>query len=97
MREGIFARAERFGVGASGVIATISVLCMLILSILTALDVGLRTWASSPIAWFNEIVEQVLAVAIAGCFSASIAQRRDLVLDVMTTFFGERRAHWFRI
>jgi tripartite ATP-independent transporter DctM subunit len=97
LREGVFARAERFGVGASGVIATISVLCMLILSILTALDVGLRTWASSPIAGFNEIVEQVLAVAIAGCFSASIAQRRDLILDVMTTFFGERRAHWFRI
>jgi tripartite ATP-independent transporter DctM subunit len=97
LREGVFARAERFGVDVSGVIATISVLCMLVLSILTALDIGLRTWARSPIAGFNEIVEQVLAVAIAGCFSASIAQRRDLVLDVITTLFGARRAEWFRL
>ena len=97
MREGTFARLEGVGVRASGVVATISVLCMLTLSILTAFDVGLRAWAQSPIAGFNEVVEQVLAVAIAGCFSASIAQRRDLILDVMTTLFGARRAEWFKV
>jgi len=97
LRDGVFARAEVFGVRISGVIATLSVLCMLVLSILTAIDVSLRSWSREPIAGFNEIVEQVLAVAIAGCFSASIAQRRDLILDVMTTFFGERRANWFKV
>ena len=102
---GLFARLDAAGVRLSGAIATISVLCMLILSILTAIDVSLRAWFRQPIAGFNEVVEQMLAVAIAACFSASIAQRRDLVLDVLPTVFGKlegklrglRRADWFKV
>jgi tripartite ATP-independent transporter DctM subunit len=86
------AAAEDF----SRYIATLSVICMLVLSILTAVDVGLRAWARSPIAGFNEIVEQLLAIAIAGCFPGSIAQRRHLTLDMLSRFVGPRLAGWFR-
>ncbi len=96
MSEGRLARIDRGADTFSRYIATLSVVCMLVLSILTAVDVGLRTWAHSPIAGFNEIVEQLLAVAIAGCFPGSIAQRRHLTLDMLSRFVGARRAAWFR-
>ncbi len=94
--EARLARADRAAVNFSRYVATLSVICMLVLSILTAVDVGLRAWARSPIAGFNEIVEQLLAIAIAGCFPGSIAQRRHLTLDMVSRLIGPRRAAWLR-
>ncbi len=97
MSTGRLARVDAAANNFSRYIATLSVICMLVLSILTAVDVGLRAWARTPIAGFNEIVEQLLAVAIAGCFPGSIAQRRHLTLDMLSRFVGPRLAGWFRV
>ena len=96
MGEGRIARLDAQCARLSSYLATLAVVCMLVLSILTAIDVGLRAWFRQPIAGFNEIVEQILAVAIIACFPASLAGRRHLVLDTLTPLLGGPRAGWFK-
>jgi tripartite ATP-independent transporter DctM subunit len=72
------------------------VVLMLTLSMLTSIDVALRAWAQSPIAGFNELVEQLMGVAIVACFPAALAGNKHLTLDIISKFITVARARWFR-
>ena len=67
-------------------VALVGVLGMLAISLATVVDISLRAAFSAPIAGFNEVVEVLMAVAIAACFPAGFAQRVHLSVD----FLGER-------
>lgn len=62
------------------------VLCMLAISVATMADISLRAAFNAPIAGFNEVIEMLMAVAIAACFPAGFAQRVHIRVD----FIGQR-------
>lgn len=71
-------------------IALVAILGMLIISGLTALDVMLRGTANMPIPGFYEVIELIIAVAIAACLPAAISKRAALVVDLFRSRLGPR-------
>ena len=67
---------------------------MLVISLLTAVDITLRAGFNAPIHGFNEIVEMVMAVAIAATFPAGLAQRVHLKVDLLWRVLGGGIRTW---
>lgn len=65
-------------------IALAAVAGMLLISILTMIDVSLRTLINTPIPGFYELGELLMAVIIAACFPTVLAARRSLTVDFLS-------------
>lgn len=63
---------------------------MLVISLLTVGDVLLRFFLNAPITGFYEVVEIIIAVAIAASFPAGLAQRRVLRVEFLERFLSVR-------
>lgn len=71
-------------------IATIGVIGMLGIAILSTLDVVVLRYAfNSPIPGSNELFITIFAVAIAAVLASGLAQRANLEVDLLGPFFGE--------
>ena len=75
-------------------VASFGVLGMLIISLLTVGDITLRFVFNAPIVGFNEVVEMVMAVAIAATFPAGLAQRVHLKIDLLGGVLSPRTRCW---
>lgn len=75
-------------------VASFGVLGMLVISLLTVGDITLRFVFNSPIVGFNEVVEMVMAVAIAATFPAGLAQRVHLKIDLLGGVLSPRTRCW---
>ena len=53
-------------------------------------DISLRAAFNSPIAGFNEVIEMLMAVAIAACFPAGFSQRVHIRVDFLGQRFGNK-------
>ena len=85
---------ERWCAVATRRIAFLGVLAMLAISLATALDISLRAAFNAPISGFNEIVEVLMAVAIAACFPAGFAQKVHLNVDFLGARLGDGVRAW---
>lgn len=72
-------------------IAFVGVFGMLAISIATVVDIGLRAILNAPITGFNEVVQMLMAVAIAACFPAGFSQRIHLTVDFLENNLSEKR------
>jgi|SaaInlV_100m_DNA_5_1039725.scaffolds.fasta_scaffold02087_7 tripartite ATP-independent transporter DctM subunit len=63
-------------------LASIGVLLMLAIALLTVIDVLLRWLASASVPGFNEIIQLSMAVAIASTFPAGVTSRINLTIDI---------------
>jgi TRAP-type C4-dicarboxylate transport system permease small subunit len=86
------ARLEARCVELSRRLASVSVLGMLILSLLTAADVALRYAANFPIPGFYDAMHLLMVVIISACLPAAMAQRNNLVVDVLKGALGDTAA-----
>lgn len=64
-------------------IASLGVLSMLLIAILTVADILLRWLASASVPGFNEIIQLTMAVAIASTFPAGVTTRVNLTIDIL--------------
>lgn len=84
-------------VAATRRIASVGVLGMLLISLITVVDIVLRFAFNEPIDGFNEVVEMTMAVAIAATFPAGIAQRVHLNVDFMGKVLSPRTRVWLKV
>lgn len=75
-------------------VAFFGVLGMLFISVLTVGDIALRFAFNAPIVGFNEVVEMVMALAIAATFPAGLAQRVHLKIDLLGGILGPKARCW---
>lgn len=80
---GTLDRLDRFSIGITRKIASIGVLVMLIIALLTVADITMRWLFSKALPGFNEIVELSMAVAIAATFPAGVTTRVNLTIDIL--------------
>lgn len=64
-------------------IAGIGVLLMLVIALLTVVDILLRWTASASVPGFNEVIQMIMAVAIAATFPAGVTSRVNLTIDIL--------------
>ena len=81
---------ERRCVALSRRFALLAVAGMLVLSLLTIADVGLRYLFNRPITGLTEASELLMAVIIAACFPAGLAARNHVTIDFLARFLGIR-------
>lgn len=84
-------------VAATRRIASIGVLGMLVISMITFVDIFLRFVFNSPIDGFNEVVEMTMAVAIAATFPAGVAQRVHINVDFMGKMLSAGVRGWLKV
>lgn len=77
-------------------VAAFGVLGMLVISLLTVGDITLRFVFNAPIVGFNEVVEMVMALAIAATFPAGLAQRVHLNIDLLGGVLSLRLRCWLK-
>jgi tripartite ATP-independent transporter DctM subunit len=64
-------------------IASVGVLVMLLIAILTVVDIILRLFVNASVPGFNEIIQMSMAVAIASTFPAGVTTRVNLTIDIL--------------
>jgi len=74
-------KLERRFVTLTRRIASLAVLGMLALSLLTISDVILRAFFNAPVPGFFEVSELIIAVVITASFAAGLIQRNNLTVD----------------
>lgn len=79
----LFERLEIQAARITGKIASLGVLLMLCIAVLTLVDILLRWLASASVPGFNEIVQLCMAVAIAATFPAGASSRVNLTIDIL--------------
>ena len=84
-------------VAATRRIASIGVMGMLVISMITFVDIILRFVFNSPIDGFNEVVEMTMAVAIAATFPAGVAQRVHINVDFMGKALSPGVRIWLKV
>lgn len=87
-------RPLRIVESASGGLAALAIILMLLLCGLTILDVGLRWFFNYPISGLNEIMSATIAVAIAACFPATGARDHHLRIDFVIEAMPARVQGW---
>jgi tripartite ATP-independent transporter DctM subunit len=87
-----FARIEAASVALARRIAFAAVAGMLLLAGATIADVTLRAAFNAPITGFLEVAVLVLAVGLAACFPAGMAERRHIAVDLLEKHLGPRRS-----
>ena len=83
---------QRISLALARWIAFVAVVGMLAISAATTLDVGLRFFFNAPINGFLEIASLTLAIMLAACFPASMAERRHVTVDLFDESFRPRLA-----
>ena len=79
-------------------IASVGVIGMLLISIVTTIDLLiLRGLLNKPLAGSNELLQTILAVAIASVLASGFALRSNLNVDIFQTWFGKRTASWLEV
>lgn len=63
---------------------------LLLLAAMTSLDALLRSAFSAPIQGVNDVSSVVMAVVIASCVPANLAQRRNISVEVLGAMAGPR-------
>ncbi len=76
-------KLEQFATGVSGKIASVGVLVMLFIAILTVVDIALRWLANASVPGVNEIIQLSMAVAITATFPAGVTTRVNLTIDIL--------------
>lgn len=56
---------------------------LLLLAVMTSLDALLRSAFSAPLHGVNDVSAVVMAVVIASCIPANLAQRRNIAVEVL--------------
>lgn len=72
----------------TGPVASFGVLLILCIAFLTLLDILLRWTFSTPLAGVNEIIQLIMAVAIAATFPAGASARINLTIDLFDRKVG---------
>lgn len=75
-------------------LSIIGVFGILAIALMIVADVLLRWLANAPIRGMNEVVDILLAVAIAGVFPAGVARRVHLSIDLLADRMPRAVAHW---
>lgn len=63
---------------------------LLLLAVMTSLDALLRSAFSAPLHGVNDVSAVVMAVVIASCIPANLAQRRNIAVEVLGGVAGPR-------
>ncbi len=75
-------------------IALVGALGLLIQSLATLADVGLRWIANAPITGLNDVVGLVVVIVLAACLPLVIAQRQNIAIRFLSHAVGPRAASW---
>ncbi len=76
-------RLDQLATNITRKIASVGVLLMLIIAILTVVDIILRLFVNASVPGFNEIIQLSMAVAIASTFPAGVTTRVNLTIDIL--------------
>ncbi|HSW23276.1 MAG TPA: TRAP transporter large permease subunit, partial [Burkholderiaceae bacterium] len=88
---GRLARAEAMALSLSQRVATLGVLVMLGIGVLTALDVlVLRALFNMPIKGSNEFLSTIFAVAVAAVLAGGLASKTTLEIDLLARWLSAR-------
>ena len=86
---GLIDRADRLSRSATGAVAALGILGMLLVGIATLVDVlVLRTLFNAPLPGFNEVLQTAFAVAIASVLASGLATRAVVRVDVLAGWLG---------
>ena len=83
-------RLDRTVANAARVQAMFAVAVLLVFSCLVIANVLLRWLLGVPLLWVTDVQALIVAVAIAGCFATSLADRHHIRLRLLGTIVGAR-------
>jgi TRAP-type C4-dicarboxylate transport system permease small subunit len=78
-------------------LALIGFVGLVVLASMTTLDALLRSFFSAPIQGVNDVSAVVMAVVIASCIPANLAQRKNISVEVLGAVLGVRPNRWLRL
>lgn len=78
-------------------LALIGFFGLVVLASMTTLDALLRSFFSAPIQGVNDVSAVVMAVVIASCIPANLAERRNISVEVLGGVLGVRPNRWLRL
>jgi C4-dicarboxylate transporter DctM subunit len=93
-RANLFDHLEQWFKAATGSLAALGVLGMLVAAAATVIDVTLRWAFDSGVVALNEILSMAFAVAIAACIPAGLANGVNLKIDIFSRWITGRLAAW---
>lgn len=67
---------------------------LFVLAMMTTLDVLMRWLFSAPIHGVNDVSAVVMAVVIASCIPANLAERRNISVEIFGAAVGPRTTRW---
>lgn len=91
---GAIDRLERRIRGWTRAVAIVGLGGLVVISITTLLDVGLRWLANAPIRGLNDINGLAVAIVIAACFPLVVAERQNIAIRFLGGAAGARAARW---
>lgn len=80
---------------ATNLLAAIGVAGILVISFVTILDVILRDFFNTTLLGLNEVVSLCLAIGVAACLPAGLANRVNIALDLLVPRMPRPVALWF--
>jgi TRAP-type transport system small permease protein len=75
-------------------IALVGALGLLVQSLATLADVGLRWIANAPITGLNDVVGLAVVIVLAACLPIVVAQRQNIAIRFLARAVGPRIARW---
>lgn len=90
-------RLNTLSVQAARLLALIGLAALLIIAIATLTDVGARWLFSSPIAGVYDLSTLFIAVAMAACFPAALAERRNIRVQFAAGLMPKRLRLFFDV
>ena len=91
---GSIERLERRIRGWTRAVAIIGLGGLLVISITTMLDVGLRWLVNAPIRGLNDINALAVAIVIAACFPLVVAERQNITIRFLGGAVGPGISRW---
>lgn len=88
---------NRLNVKAARMLALIGLAALLIIAMATLVDVGARWLFSSPIAGVYDLSTLFIAVAMAACFPAVLAERRNIRVEFGARLMPKRLRLFFDV
>jgi len=70
---------------------------LVVLASMTTMDALLRSFFSAPIQGVNDVSAVVMAVVIASCIPANLAERKNISVEVLGGVLGVRPNRWLRL
>lgn len=91
------ARLNRLSIQATHLLALVGLAALLVVAIATLMDVGARWLFASPIAGVYDLSTLFIAVAMAACFPAALAQRRNIRIEFAANLMPKRMRLFFDV